>query len=146
MSPRVKVLFLCTGNSCRSQMAEAFANYERGDLLEAHSAGTNPQELNPYAVKVMSELGIDISRNKTKSVDELGTNTFDVVVTVCEDAHENCPLWPGRGKVIHHGFQDPPRLAANLEEEGQIVAIYRQVRDEIREYIETLPHSFGVAS
>jgi len=120
-------------------MAEGLAQYLRGDYLEAYSAGTRPQTLNPYAVQVMAELGIDIAHYKAKTVEELGERRFDVVVTVCDDAHEHCPLWSGRGRVVHRGFEDPPKLAAGIDEEAAIVAIYRQVRDEIRAFIETLP-------
>ena len=139
MTCKKKILFLCTGNSCRSQMAEGLANALRGDLIEAKSAGTKPQALNPYAVMVMRELGIDISQNRSKSVEELEERKFDFVVTVCDDAHEQCPLWPGRGKVVHHSFDDPPRLAAGLKDQAEILGVYRRVRDEIRAYVEILP-------
>ncbi len=136
-----RILFLCTGNSCRSQMAEGLARHLRGAELEAYSAGTHPQKLNLSAVKVMFELGIDISGNITKSVEDLGDVKFDFVITVCDDAHESCPIWPGRGTVVHRGFDDPPKLAANSSSEEVALEHYRRVRDEIREFILTLPHS-----
>lgn len=139
MSAKKQVLFLCTGNSCRSQMAEGLARHLKSDLLEVSSAGTAPQRLNPDAVRVMQEIGIDISSHRAKSVEELGSRSFDYVITVCDDAHENCPIWPGRGKVIHQGFDDPPALAARAGSEEERLQFYRRVRDEIATYIETLP-------
>jgi arsenate reductase (thioredoxin) len=139
MARKSKVLFLCTGNSCRSQMAEGLARHFRGDLLEASSAGTAPQILNPNAVRVMKELGIDISHHVAKSVVDLGDERFDLVITVCGDAQENCPVWPGRGITVHQGFDDPPRLARGAATEEEALGHYRRVRDEIREYIMTLP-------
>ena len=139
------VLFLCTGNSCRSQMAEGFARALRGDVLEAHSAGTSPHGLNPLAVRAMREAGIDISGHSSKKPDDLaalGVN-FDVVVTVCESAHESCPVIPG-SRVVHAGFDDPPRLAKGAANDEEAMAHYRRVRDEIRAYIETLPGALGL--
>ena len=138
MSERARVLFLCTGNSCRSQMAEGLTNNLRSERFEASSAGTRPQSLNPFAVKVMAEAGIDISRNRSKNVTELLDQRFDLIVTVCDDAQRDCPLWLGKGTVLHHPFDDPPRLSANLKDENQILAIYRRVRDEIRTFVLSL--------
>jgi len=137
--PRLKVLFLCTGNSCRSQMAEGFARALRGDLLEAHSAGTEPRALDPRAVKVMAELGIDISAHRPKHVREVRGIRFDYVVTVCDGAREQCPVLPGAGKTLHRGFDDPPRLAAGAKTEEEALAHYRRVRDEIRAFVEAMP-------
>lgn len=137
---RPRVLFLCTGNSCHSQMAEGFARQLRGDALEAWSAGIEAHGLNPYMVKVMAEAGIDAGRQRSKRVGELDV-VFDYVVTVCSHADEHCPAWPARTKVIHHGFDDPPRLAAGLDGEQEKLEIYRRVRDEIRAFIETLPQA-----
>ncbi len=136
-----RVLFLCTGNSCRSQMAEGLANELCRDVLEAYSAGTKPQSLNPHAVKVMAELGINISGNQPKSIDAFADKEIDFVVTVCDDAHEHCPYWPGRGKVMHRGFDDPPRLAESAATEAEALSHYRRVRDEIKDFIETLPEA-----
>ena len=117
MADKLKVLFLCTGNSCRSQMAEGWAQHLKGDVLEPYSAGVETHGLNPLAVKVMAEAGVDISGQRSKHVEELKDIGFDYVVTVCDNAHEHCPLFPGRTKVIHVGFDDPPRLAAQAKTE-----------------------------
>ncbi len=136
---KLKVLFLCTGNSCRSQMAEGWARHLRGDVIEAYSAGVEPRGLDPRAVRVMAEAGVDISGQRSKGVDELKDIPFDYVVTVCDQAHESCPLFPGRTKVIHVGFDDPPRLAQDSKDEQEALGHYRRVRDEIREFVESLP-------
>ena len=135
---KMKVLFLCTGNSCRSQMAEGWARHLKGDTIEAYSAGIETHGLNPRAVKVMAEAGVDISGHKSKHVDELRDVPFDLVVTVCGHAHENCPLFPGTAKVIHAGFDDPPALTKHMTSEDEILDVYRRVRDQIRAYVETL--------
>lgn len=134
-----RVLFLCTGNSCRSQMAEGWARELRGDVIEPYSAGTRPQELNPFAVQVMREAGVDISGHRADDVEELRYLDFDLVVTVCDDAREKCPLFPGRTRIIHVGFEDPPRLARHACSEEEALDHYRRVRDEIRSFILELP-------
>lgn len=136
---RMRVLFLCTGNSCRSQMAEGFARALRGDRVEAFSAGTNPHGLNPLAVRAMAEVGIDISKHLSRRPEDIGV-AFDVVVTVCDSAHESCPVFPG-ARVVHVGFDDPPRLARGTESEDEAMQHYRRVRDEIRAFVETIPDS-----
>lgn len=136
---KLNVLFLCTGNSCRSQMAEGWTRALKGDAIEAYSAGIETHGLNPYAVKVMAEAGVDISGQTSKSVDALLHIPFDCVVTVCGHAHEHCPLFPGRAKVVHVGFDDPPALARQVEGEEAKLACYRRVRDEIRAFVERLP-------
>jgi arsenate reductase len=136
---RLRVLFLCTGNSGRSQMAEGWARHLRPELLEAHSAGTAPQGLNPYAVQVMAEAGVDISAQRSKALDELRGLEFDLVVTVCGQAHEACPAFPGRTRVVHVGFEDPPRLARLARTEAEALEHYRRVRDEIRSFLERWP-------
>ena len=133
----LKVLFLCTGNSCRSQMAEGWARHLKGDQFEAYSAGIETHGLNPDAVRVMAEAGVDISGQRSKHVSELREIEFDYVVTVCGHAHESCPIFSGRARVIHVGFDDPPRLAANATTEDERLAPYRRVRGEIRAFIET---------
>jgi arsenate reductase len=133
----LKTLFLCTGNSCRSQMAEGWARHLKGDQIEAYSAGIETHGLNPDAVRVMTEAGVDISRQRSKHVSELRGVEFDYVVTVCDHAHESCPVFPGQAKVIHVGFDDPPRLAADAKTEEERLAPYRRVRDEIRAFVET---------
>ena len=121
----LKVLFLCTGNSCRSQMAEGWARHLRGDQIEPYSAGIEAHGLNPDAVRVMAEAGVDISGQRSKLVGELRGVAFDYVVTVCDNAHESCPLIPGKAEVIHVGFDDPPRLAASAMTEQERLAPYR---------------------
>ncbi|MCC6486825.1 MAG: arsenate reductase ArsC [Candidatus Hydrogenedentes bacterium] len=138
---RVKVLFLCTGNSCRSQMAEGWARALKGDFLEAHSAGIEAHGLNPHAVAAMKEAGVDISGQRSKNVGELLDIAFDYVVTVCANAHETCPVFPRKARVVHVGFDDPPRLAATASSEEEALNCYRRVRDEIRGFVETLPES-----
>jgi arsenate reductase (thioredoxin) len=135
--PMLKVLFLCTGNSCRSQMAEGWARHLKGDLIDAYSAGIETHGLNPDAVRVMAEVGVDISGQRSKHVSELREITFDYVVTVCGHAHESCPVFPGQTQVVHVGFDDPPRLAADAKTEEERLAPYRRVRDEIQAFIET---------
>ncbi len=137
-SRKEKILFLCTGNSCRSQMAEGLARHFQGDRFEVFSAGIEAHGLNPYAVLVMAEIGIDISGHCSKRLGDLKDLTFDRVVTVCGHANENCPLFPGKTKVTHVGFEDPPKLAKGLTDEAQILPIYRRVRDEIRAFVETM--------
>ncbi len=136
---KLKVLFLCTGNSCRSQMAEGWTRCLKGDVIEAYSAGVEPRGLDPRAIRVMAEAGVDISGQRSKSVDELRNIQFDYVVTVCDQAHESCPLFPGGTQVMHVGFDDPPRLARDSRDEQEALGHYRRVRDEIRRFVESLP-------
>jgi arsenate reductase len=138
---KMKVLFLCTGNSCRSQMAEGWARKLKSDSIEPYSAGIEAHGLNADAVRVMAEAGVDISGQRSKPVGELRSVHFDFVVTVCDNAHESCPLFPGNTQVIHVGFDDPPRLAAGARTGDERLAPYRRVRDEIRAFVETLPGS-----
>jgi arsenate reductase (thioredoxin) len=136
---KLKVLFLCTGNACRSQMSEGWAQHLRGDQIEAYSAGVAPHGLDPRAVKVMAEAGVDISAHTSKHLDALLHVPFDYVVTVCNNAAESCPVFPGSSRKIHRGFQDPPSLARTAQSEEEALEHYRRVRDEIRTFIETLP-------
>lgn len=140
---KLKVLFLCTGNSCRSQMAEGWARKLKGDRIDAYSAGIETHGLNQRAVKVMAEAGVDISGHVSKHVDEFKSLAFDLVVTVCGHANEHCPIYLGKTRKMHAGFEDPPRLAKELAEKGASeetqLDCYRRVRDEIRAFIETLP-------
>ncbi len=142
---KIKILFLCTGNSCRSQMAEGFAKAMKYDVIEPYSAGTEPKRLDPRATAVMKEAGIDISGARPKNVNELAGIEFDYVITLCGHARENCPFFPGKTKVIHHGFEDPPQLALGAKSEDEALAHYRRIRDEIREFIGTLPDSLAGA-
>jgi arsenate reductase len=139
--PLLKILFLCTGNSCRSQMAEGWVRHLKADSIEPYSAGIEAHGLNPHAVKVMAEAGVDISAQRSKLVSEVRDVGFDYVVTVCGHAAEHCPLFPGKAKIIHVGFDDPPRLAAEAKTDEERLAPYRRVRDEIRAFVETLPDS-----
>ena len=139
MADKLKVLFLCTGNSCRSQMAEGWARHLKDDCVEPYSAGIETHGLNPNAVKVMAEAGVDISGQHSKHLDELKDIDFDYVITVCDNAHESCPMFPGKTKVIHIGFDDPPRLAKETKTEEEALDIYRRVRDEIKALVEKLP-------
>ncbi|MBP8261281.1 MAG: arsenate reductase ArsC [Verrucomicrobia bacterium] len=137
--PRLKVLFLCTGNSCRSQMAEGWARQLKGDVIEAYSAGIEKHGLNPCAVKVMAEAGVDISKHHSKTPEEIGPVHYDYVVTVCGHANENCPVFPGKTKVVRVGFEDPPKLTKHLPDGEAKLTVYRRVRDEIRRFVESLP-------
>ena len=138
---KIRILFLCTGNSCRSQMAEGWARHLRHAVLDAHSAGTEPHGLNPLAVEVMSEAGVDISAHRSQHVDEFEGTPFDWVVTVCDHAREACPVFPGATRVVHVGFDDPPALAATAASKDDVMHHYRRVRDEIRAFVETLPNA-----
>ncbi|MBN4072146.1 arsenate reductase ArsC [Flavobacteriales bacterium AH-315-E23] len=126
----MKILIVCTGNSCRSQMAEAFFNELDG--VEAKSAGTHPEKVNPVAVEVMGELGIDISDNQSNHVDDYTDESFDYVLTVCDHAERNCPVFPGDWHHIHHAFRDPAKAEGTEEE---VLCVYREVRDEIKDYL-----------
>jgi arsenate reductase len=140
---RIRVLFLCTGNSCRSQMAEGWARALHAETIEAHSAGLEAHGLNPHAVRVMAEAGVDISAHRSKLLDEVMDVPFDFVITVCGHAHETCPMFPAKATVRHAGFDDPPRLARELAAKGADaetqLGAYRRVRDEIRAYVSDLP-------
>ncbi len=139
--PRLKILFLCTGNSCRSQMAEGLARSMKGADIEAFSAGTEPHGIDPRAIEVMNEIGIDISGQKSKHVDSLAGIPFDYVITVCGNADRNCPHFPGPVRIIHVGFDDPPALARAARDNEEALSHYRRVRDEIRAFVATLPGS-----
>lgn len=141
MTSPLRILFLCTGNSCRSQMAEGWARHLKPGIIEAQSAGIETHGLNQLAVKVMAEAGVDISSQRSKHVDEVKDIRFDYVVTVCGHANENCPFFPGKTKVVHVGFDDPPALAKGAVTEDDALNIYRRVRDEIRQFVESLPAS-----
>lgn len=127
-------------------MAEGWARVLKNESIEAYSAGVEKHGMNPFAVKVMGEAGVDMGSHRSKLVEEVPVDFFDYVVTVCSNAHESCPVFPGRAKVVHHGFDDPPRLAKGLNSEEDILAIYRRVRDQIRAYVETLPESLQAGS
>lgn len=136
MADKKSILFLCTGNSCRSQMAEGWAKKLVGDRFDVYSAGIEKHGLNQSAVRVMAEAGVDIASHHSKTTDELTRKDFDYVITVCGHADKNCPWFPAKTKVLHHGFDDPPRLAKNTAAEVEVLDIYRRVRDEIRSFVE----------
>lgn len=141
MPKKLKLLFLCTGNSCRSQMAEGFTRAIKGNEIEAFSAGIETHGLNPNAVKVMKEAGVDISSHKSQNINKFKDKTFDYVVTVCGHAHETCPFFPGNSKVVHVGFDDPPKLALEFDDEEEKLNCYRKVRDQIKEFVLKLPEN-----
>ena len=136
-----RVLFLCTGNSCRSQMAEAIINARMGDTWQAFSAGTQPTGyVHPNAIRALAEMGIDISGARSKSAEEFRGAAFDLVVTVCDDAAENCPVWLGRGKRVHLSFPDPAKASGTDE---QVMAVFRKVRDDIAVQVPALLQEHG---
>ena len=139
--PKLKVLFLCTGNSCRSQMAEGWARHLRAVDFDVYSAGIEKHGVNPLAIEVMAEAGVDISAQESTLISELPQQVFDYVVTLCDHANEACPYFPARIKRIHHGFADPPKLAAKAASEEGKLEPYRQVRDQIRDFVAGLPDS-----
>ncbi|HKJ17186.1 MAG TPA: arsenate reductase ArsC [Xanthomonadales bacterium] len=140
---KISVLFLCTGNSCRSQMAEGLCRNLKSDKVDCASAGIETHGLNPNAVRVMSEIGIDISSHKSQTVADLGGRGFDYVVTVCDHAHETCPYFPAKTSIVHHGFDDPPKLAVGAKTEEEALEHYRRVRDEIRDFVISLPENLA---
>ena len=143
MSSQVKitVLFLCTGNSCRSQMAEGFSRYLKSGEFGAHSAGINPKGIDPRAIKAMAEVGIDISAQQSRSIDDIKELEFDYVITLCDNAQKTCPTFPAKTRVMHVGFEDPPRLAANAKDEEEAMGYYRRIRDEIKIFVDGLPEA-----
>jgi arsenate reductase len=136
---KLKILFLCTGNSCRSQMAEGWTRHVKGDVIEPYSAGVQPHDIDPRAIQAMAEVGIDISNHQSKDVSTLEHIDFDFVITVCDRAHESCPFFPSKTRVLHVGFDDPPKLAAGSPTEEEAMAPYRRVRDEIGWFVERMP-------
>lgn len=132
-SHRLRVLVLCTGNSARSQMAEGLIRHFLGDRVEVYSAGTRPSGyVHPLAIKAMQEVGIDISHQRSKSIDDLRGMDFDLVITVCDDAERNCPVWLGRGRRVHIGFPDPAAATGSEEER---LRVFREVRDAIQQRV-----------
>ncbi|MFP3983635.1 MAG: arsenate reductase ArsC [Desulfurivibrionaceae bacterium] len=146
MAGQLNILFLCTGNSCRSQMAEGWTRHLHPDRFEVYSAGTTAQGLNPRAVQVMAEAGVDISGQYSKTVNELPDVDLDYVITVCDRAHEVCPLFLGSTTAIHAGFDDPPGLAEQAVTEEEALDHYRRIRDEIRAFVEDLPDRVAEAN
>ena len=143
MSDRKRVLILCTGNSARSQMAEGLLREAGGEGFEVHSAGVSPSRVRPEAVEAMREVGIDISAHRSKPADEFTGQEFDYVITVCDNARETCPVFPGRARRIHRSFEDPP--APGAADRETTMAVFRRVRDEIDAWIrrEFIPQASG---
>ncbi len=139
LTEKLKILFLCTGNSCRSQMAEGWARHLKSHEITAYSAGTQTHGLNAKAVRAMAEAGVDISSHRSKLMDDVMHIPFDYVVTVCSHAHETCPVFPGKARVMHKGFDDPPALAREADATEDDMDAYRRVRDEIRDFVMQLP-------
>ena len=135
---KIKVLFLCTGNSCRSQMAQGWARHLKGDVIESYSAGVNPIGVSRLAIEVMAEAGVDISEHRSRHLNEFSDVDFDYVVTLCDRAARNCPVFNGQAKAVHRSFEDP-YFASGSDEE--IMAVFRQVREDIKTFIETMPES-----
>jgi arsenate reductase (thioredoxin) len=133
MSERKRVLILCTGNSARSQMAEGLLRHEAGDRFNVQSAGVSPSSVRPEAIEAMKEIGIDISQHRSKSVDEFVGQDFQYVITVCDNAKQTCPAFPGKAKRIHNNFEDPP--PASVEDYNSRMQIFRRVRDDIHEWL-----------
>jgi arsenate reductase len=146
MDKKTRILFLCTGNSCRSQMAEGWTRHLRSGEYEPYSAGVAQKTIDPLAVRVMAEAGVDISAQRSKGLGDLAGVEFDIVVTVCDNAREMCPLYPGTTRVVHRSFDDPPTLAASAPGEEAALDIYRRVRDEIREFVAGLPESLDTTA
>jgi arsenate reductase (thioredoxin) len=138
MTQKQNLLFLCTGNSCRSQMAEGWGKHLKSSRFNIYSAGIEKHGLNPNAVKVMAEQGVDISSHYSKTLDDLNDVDFDVVITVCGHADETCPVFPGNTKKIHYGFDDPPKLAANAKTEEEALQHYRRVCQEIKTFVDNI--------
>ena len=136
MADKAKILFLCTGNSCRSQMAEGFTRALRSGDMEAYSAGVVRHGMNPLAVKAMAEAGVDITGQSSKTVEDLPAREFDWIITLCGHASENCPYFPGKARRMHAGFDDPPALAKGAASEEEALAHYRRVRDEIKAFVQ----------
>jgi arsenate reductase len=136
---KIKILFLCTGNSIRSQMAEGWAKELKSDVIEVWSAGIEKHGLNLMAVRVMAEAGVDIGVHSSKTIDELPMQQFDYVITLCGHANETCPVFPGRVKKIHVGFDDPSNLAKDAQTEEETLDCYRKVREEIKHFVLKFP-------
>ena len=145
MLKRIRLLFLCTGNSCRSQMAEGWTRQLKGERIEVRSAGIEARGLDRRAVAVMREAGVDISRHRSTRIEELGAQSFDYVVTVCDHATESCPVFPADTAVVHVSFDDPPALVPETATEADALPVYRRVRDEIKAFVEGLPDGLAAA-
>ena len=135
---KIKVLFLCTGNSCRSQIAEGWARHLKSDIIEPYSAGISPGAINTIAITVMAEVGVDISAQTSKHVDSLRETNFDYVVTMCDNARQNCPAWPSKSRLVHRHFEDPSFMTGTEE---QIMAAFRKVCGQIKDFVGKMPQN-----
>ena len=142
-SPKLKILFLCTGNSCRSQMAEGYARALKGELIEPYSGGVIASGVHPLAAAAMARDGVDISAQTSKVLDQFTDVEFDYVITLCDHAAANCPFFPGAVKRIHHPFDDPPSLAVGAKDQEEAMAHFRRVRDEIKEFVLGMPENLS---
>lgn len=143
MADTLRILFLCTGNACRSQMAEAWARTILGGVVQPASAGVVATAVDPRAQQVMQEAGVDLSGQFSKKLDELESLDFDYVITLCDHAAQHCPIFPGTATLVHRSFEDPPLATQSMSEEAAILAVYRRVRDEIREFVGHIPDNLG---
>ena len=139
---KIRILFVCTANSCRSQMAEGWAKHLKADTIEPYSAGIRPHKVSQHTIQVMHEAGVDISDQRAEDVDDYSAVGFDYVITVCDNAKKQCPVFCGKTKAIHKRFGDPAAVIGTAE---QIMSEFRRVRDEIRAFIETMPESLEVS-
>ncbi|WP_251358573.1 arsenate reductase ArsC [Kangiella sp. TOML190] len=140
---KTSILFLCTGNSCRSQMAEGWGRALKAEEYDFYSAGIEKHGQNPNAILVMTEAGVDISQQQSQTLDELPIQEFDYVITVCGHADEHCPYFPAKTKIIHHGFEDPPRMAQAFENQQEQLDCYRKVRDQIKIFVKDIKNYLG---
>jgi len=143
MGRKLRVLFLCAGDSWRSQMAEGFARALKGEEIKAYSAGVEAHALNPRAVRVMAEAGVDLADRQPRALEELANIRFDYVVTVCNSAREHCPVFTGRARIVPVSFEDPVKPTSDDASEEEALESYRRVRDQIRAFVEGLPGNLG---
>lgn len=141
MPEKIRVLFLCTGNSCRSQMAEAWTRVLKGESFDPYSGGIEPRGVDPLAIEAMREVEIDISNQRSKDLDTFQDMEFDYVITLCSHAQEACPFFPAKTSLVHHGFDDPPALAYQEDNKENALKHYRRVRDEIKLFVEGFPET-----
>lgn len=140
---RKKIIFICTGNSCRSQMAEGWVKKLKPDIFEPFSAGLERHGLDLKAVEVMQEAGVDISRQQSKLIQDIKDEDFDFIITICNNANAKCPVFPGKGKRLHRAFDNPPVLSRDSKTDEEALAIYRRVRDEIKIFVEEMPQNLS---
>ena len=140
---KIQLIFLCTKNSCRSQMAEGWVNHLKKDRIEVYSAGTDSGGIDPRAIKVMAEVGVDISEQFAKNVNDIIGIEFDYVITLCDSAQQACPVFAHQPTTLHRGFEDPPKLARDITDRERALEPYRKVRDEIHQWVQGMPENLG---